>query len=227
MFPHAKHKSIAVNASEDADILDIESGDAVPAEAPAWFQRQKARGLELPGFYASASVMPDVVAALTAAGIKRDEYVLWVAHYTFVKPAPPFEQSGEAVQWTDTSLGRNLDESACVPGFWGAQPSPPVKNTVHYDWFDNTARRVYLKKRRERGQVETYDKLRAMQTPKRHPRKLQLWFVRKVLGYYANRVLKVAKYNEPLKNGKPSWAVDHRGWRYQQLIHRAQGQRFV
>src|SRR5262249_21131059 len=80
-FPKARHKSVAVNALENADILDVENGDASPAEAPAWYRRQKGRGLKLPGFYANESTMPAVVSAVTDAGIKPSEYVLWVAHY--------------------------------------------------------------------------------------------------------------------------------------------------
>lgn len=225
-FPHAKHKSIAVNASEDADILDIENGDAVPADAPAWFHRQKARGLELPGFYASASVVGEVESVLTAAGITRKEYVLWAAHYTGVKPNPPFEEGADAVQFTDRALGRNLDQSACVPAFWGAAPTPPVKNDTHYDWFDSKKRRVYLRLRTERGQVELYDRLRAqVNNNGRAAHPIRLWFTRKVIAWFAKRVLTVAK--EQPNHGKPSWGKFHRGWRYQQLIHRAQGHRFV
>lgn len=228
MFPRAKHKSVAVNALEDADILDIENGDAVPADAPAWFRRQKARGLELPGFYASASAMPEVIAVLTAAGIQRHEYVLWVAHYTYVQPTPPFEEGADAVQFTDKAAGRNVDQSVTTPAFWGNDPKPkPVKNPPHYDWFDNAPRWVFLKHRTERAQVELYDKLRAQQTRTKHPHRIQLWFVRKVLKWFANRVATVAIKDNPLSNGKPSWGIDHRGWRYQQLAHRAQGARLV
>ena len=43
-FPHAYHLSIAVNAGEDAECLDIERGDAEPYQAPAWVKRQLSRG---------------------------------------------------------------------------------------------------------------------------------------------------------------------------------------
>jgi hypothetical protein len=225
-FPHARHKSVAVNASEDADILDIENGDAVPADAPAWFNRQKARGAHLPGFYADLSTMPSVIDALNRAGIARNEYTLWLAHYTGVQPAAPFELGVDAVQFTDHSMDRNLDQSVTIDSFWGTS-APPIKNTVHYDWFDKTPRRVFLKKRTEFGQVQLYDRLRAQQTPTSHPHRLQLWFIRKVLKWFAGRVADVAIKQQPLANHKPSWGVDHRGWRYQQLTHRSQGARLV
>ncbi len=115
-FPRAHRLSIAVNSGEDADCLDIEKGDATPADAPAWFHRQKARGVDRPCFYASLSIMPDVMAVLEKAGIQRHEYRLWVAHYTYV---PHIEPGYDACQWTDRALGRNLDESLCVDDFFG------------------------------------------------------------------------------------------------------------
>jgi hypothetical protein len=120
-FPRAHRLSIAVNSGEDADCLDIENGDATPAEAPGWFHRQKARGVDRPCFYASLSVMPAVVAALGRAGIQRHEYRLWAAHYTYV---PHIEPGYDACQWTDRALGRNLDESLCVDDFFGKKPDP-------------------------------------------------------------------------------------------------------
>jgi hypothetical protein len=55
-FPHAKLLSIAVTAAEDAMCLDVERGDATPAQAPAWVKRQHARGVRLPIVYTSASL---------------------------------------------------------------------------------------------------------------------------------------------------------------------------
>ena len=82
-FPHAQVLSIAVFASNDAECLDIESGDATPDEAAGWYFRQKTRGVERPCLYASADAMEqDVLPALNAAGIGRSSVRLWSAHYT-------------------------------------------------------------------------------------------------------------------------------------------------
>lgn len=54
-FPNARHLSIAVTA--DADVLDVEPGDAVADQVPAWYRRQKARGVARPVIYASVSRM--------------------------------------------------------------------------------------------------------------------------------------------------------------------------
>jgi hypothetical protein len=114
-FPTAQHVSIAIAASEDADCLDIENGDATPDEAPAWVRRQQARGVKRPKLYASVSVWPEIEFFLKRAGIKRSEYVKWGAHYTGV---PRLESDFDAIQYTDAALGRNLDASLCAPSFF-------------------------------------------------------------------------------------------------------------
>lgn len=123
-FPHAKHLSIAVNAGEDAECLDIEKGDAVPAQAPAWVRRQLGRGVKRPVVYAAVSEMPAVLAALSAAGIPRKAVRLWTAHFTFhphiCNPGCGFgfKATADATQWTDHALGRNLDQSLCNKSFF-------------------------------------------------------------------------------------------------------------
>jgi hypothetical protein len=116
-FPKAKHLSIAVNSSHDADCLDVETGDAVPSDAPGWVVRQRGRGVKRPVVYANLSTMPMVVAALQGAKIPRSTVRLWVAHYIYVKPA--LVPGGfDAIQWTDKAFGRVLDQSLLVPSFF-------------------------------------------------------------------------------------------------------------
>jgi len=216
-FPKAQLLSIAVNAEEDAECLDIENGDASPDQAPAWFTRQKKRGVAVPCFYANTSTMPSVIAALSGAGIKRPQYRLWTAHYTGV---PHIEMGSNATQYTDKALGRNLDASQCLDTFLGASATvAAVSNRAHYDWFVDGSFH-------ELPTVKAYDKLRATQTPKLHPNTYRLAVLRLRLKWLAGRVYAVA-HNEPRRDGRPSWNVDKRGWRYQQMVHRAQGQRFV
>ena len=114
-FPKAKHLSIAIAASEDADCLDIETGDATPDEAPGWVRRQWARGVKRPCLYANLSTMPAVEAAL--AGIPRTRYRLWVAQYLI--PRRPHLPAGfDACQYDDQALGRNLDVSLLRSDFF-------------------------------------------------------------------------------------------------------------
>lgn len=111
-FPRAKHLSIAVNSAVDASCLDIETGDAVPADAPGWVRRQHARGLKRPVVYANTSTIAEVVDALTNDGIKRSEYLVWTAHYTGV---PHVEPGSDATQFMD--FQERYDVSLCEPWF--------------------------------------------------------------------------------------------------------------
>lgn len=122
-FPHAKHLSIAVNAGEDAECLDVENGDATPAQAPAWCRRQRARGVSRPVIYASVATMPAVLGGLAADGITRGMVRVWTAHYTGRQHLcsqacwPTLHTVADATQFTDRALGRNLDESWCSGTF--------------------------------------------------------------------------------------------------------------
>lgn len=130
-FPGAHVLSIAVFAEHDADCLDIETGDATPEQAAAWFLRQKTRGAARPCLYASAFVMDtQVLPAIRAAGISRETVRLWSAHYTGSPhrcgPASCRELGTDAdgTQWTDRALGRNLDQSLLADDFFGTAPAP-------------------------------------------------------------------------------------------------------
>jgi hypothetical protein len=125
--PKAHHLSIAVFASEDADCLDVERGDAAPAQAAAWIRRQHKRGIKRkPVVYTSASLMQPLVNLLSKAGLKYGvDYQMWSAHYNFhAHLCGPhcgmgIKVTAHATQWTDKALGRNLDESLCSGVFFG------------------------------------------------------------------------------------------------------------
>lgn len=124
LFPHARHVSIAINAAEVAQVLDIEAGDATIAEAAPWVKRMKARGHRRPGLYVSLSQARALLDALAAAGIKRADIKLWIAHYTdeahICGPQCGYElnTTADAAQFTDKSNGLSLDESALAKSFW-------------------------------------------------------------------------------------------------------------
>jgi hypothetical protein len=135
-FPHAQRLSIAVSASANADCLDIEPGDATVASAAGWYQRQKARGLARPVFYASASRMKDdLIPAIKAAGIPRSSLRLWSAHYGGAAHICGPATCGETpipvdgTQYTNKAFGRDLDASVLVADFFGTS-SVPVWETA-------------------------------------------------------------------------------------------------
>lgn len=123
-FPDAHKLSIAVNAGEHARCLDIETGDATPAEGPNWVRGMLERHPDLyPVLYGSISLMPEILAAMLDSGFKRNEFLLWSAHYTFhphiCSPKTcGFATECDATQWTDLALGRSLDESRLKPHFF-------------------------------------------------------------------------------------------------------------
>lgn len=124
MFPKAHKLSIAINADEDAECLDIEQGDAVPDQAPLWVKRQQARGVKRPVLYTSLAQAAALVDVMNKAFIPRSAYRLWTAHYSYqshrcnASCGFGFLGEADATQWTDKALGRNLDASICVPDFF-------------------------------------------------------------------------------------------------------------
>lgn len=124
-FPRAYHLSIALFASDNADALDVEPGAASPGDLPAWYTRQKRRGIQRPCVYASASTMTgNILPVLSQAKISRSEVRLWSAHYGLGEHicgpgscgAVPVEVDG--TQWTSNALGRVLDQSLLQENFF-------------------------------------------------------------------------------------------------------------
>lgn len=133
-FPKAKHLAITVDASANAECLDIESGDATIDDAPAWVRSQIHRGVWKPVLYTSFDNVPALNKAMSDAGIHRSEYRIWSAHYV---DEPHLDEGCDATQYTDKALGRNLDASLCSGSFFKyLTPTPkpnPLKRPV--DWF--------------------------------------------------------------------------------------------
>jgi hypothetical protein len=119
-FPDSLITTISVRSSELADVLDVEVGDAEPADCPDYFRRFKAaRPHSKPVFYAPASWVADVEAHLRDAGIKRRQYVIWSAHWTgrhICGPEVDEYPKADATQYTTTD--ETLDVSKCRPSYW-------------------------------------------------------------------------------------------------------------
>lgn len=224
-FPHAYHLSIAVNASESADCLDIENGDAVPAQAPGWVSAMMHKGVYRPVVYSSLSEMPAVLDALKRGGVARSEVRLWAAHYSYNIDVAKSElaQGNDGVQWNDHALTRNLDQSLLVADFFRGHKAVVHRNPLNYERFQQAQFELYSGLVvNELQTVRDYDRMR--KHPRLHAR--QLARVEYTLAELAGRIYTVA-HREAASNGKPAWAVYWRGWRFQQLIHRAQGHRFA
>lgn len=131
-FPGAQHLSVALFATDNADALDVEPGAASPPDIPSWYSRQRARGIQRPCVYASASTMnTDILTVLSGAGISRSTVRLWTAHYgTGEHICGPgscgaLSEDADGTQWTPKALGLVLDQSLLLENFF-TTPDPAV-----------------------------------------------------------------------------------------------------
>ncbi|WP_052069779.1 hypothetical protein [Streptacidiphilus albus] len=115
-FPHALVVGVTVTAGADeGQVLDVESGDASPAEAPGWVERRRAAGAD-PTVYCNASTWPAVRAAFSAAGVAAPHF--WIADYD---GDPAIPAGAVAKQYASNE---NYDASA-VAAYWpGVDPTP-------------------------------------------------------------------------------------------------------
>ena len=127
--PKAHHLSITVNNSNTGECLDVETGDATPAEAPGWVKDALARGVVTPVVYANLSTMPAVKAALNGSGLHRSQYSLWVADYDHAAVVPA---GFDAKQYEERTVP-HVDMSVCLDEFFGA-PKPAYAPADEKRW---------------------------------------------------------------------------------------------
>jgi peptidoglycan hydrolase-like protein with peptidoglycan-binding domain len=128
-FPHLPALSIAVNASQDAQCLDVEKGDATPADVPFWLDKQaRLHPDRTPIIYTSAS---QIAAVRAAAGRRR--YLLWSAHYGSGQHicGSCGYPGADATQFDDHGAhGEHIDRTIMSPAFLAAFAPPPPKVPV-------------------------------------------------------------------------------------------------
>ena len=151
-FPEAQHLSIALFASDNADVLDVEPGAAAPSDIPGWYSRQVARGIQRPVLYASASTMNDeILPVLSQAGIARAKTRLWSAHYGLGEHICGPHSCGQlsidadGTQWTSSAMGLVLDQSLLLDNFFTTTPTkdPTVREAELQSGQLNTGHGVF------------------------------------------------------------------------------------
>lgn len=116
-FPHAGIVSITVFASDNKGIvLDVETGDATPAQAPGWAKMRRHAGAD-PTVYCNSSTWQAVKDAFTNAGEPQPHY--WIAQYDGVAVIPA---GAVAKQYAD----RGPYDLSIVADYWpGVDSAPP------------------------------------------------------------------------------------------------------
>jgi hypothetical protein len=220
-FPRARIVSIATNDGAEARCLDIESGDAVPSQAVAWTRWMLRVGVYRPCLYSPAFEMRTVAFDLSVSGLKRSQYTLWVADWD---GNPTIPVGFDAKQWASNCC---VDHDTFGSWFFSSvtpprpRPKPPA-DLHHYLWFPTKPKVAGNKN--ERLTVLEYDGARL------RPTKYAIYLktaLEPELAADANRVSYLAHHVWNHGKRKPNWTPNHGGWRYQQLIHRAQGKRLV
>jgi hypothetical protein len=123
-FPNAGHVYIDVNGSDPrgCGVLDVETGDATPDQAPGWVKARAAlKPAYPPVIYCNRATLTPLFNAMAAAGLRVvHDFRLWVATLDGTKTLP--DMTGvTAVQWAGEGLtGGHFDESVVYDDAWHA-----------------------------------------------------------------------------------------------------------
>ena len=136
-FPNAVKVRIAIFASvNDGHVLDVEPGDATPAQAPGWVSMRRRAGVD-PSVYCNASTWPTVRAEFRRQNVREPHY--WIAKYDGIATIPA---GAVAKQYADPTVhGRGHFDLSVVADHW-----PGVEEDVmtpqQYRVLVETQRRV-------------------------------------------------------------------------------------
>jgi hypothetical protein len=214
-LPHAQLHGLTTKGEHSTKIagVDCEKWDATPEEAEAWVAWEVENFSPLVIVYANASTWADgLEAALAKYGsrIKR-----WVAAYPGTGNDVP--AGFDAHQWQGNVPGENggiVDKNIALDNFF-------THYSLDYSIFypeDKINGVVY----HERADVEAYDRLR-----KTTDSGAGLDELKTKLKTIADFVYEVAHTEALAKTGKTAWNINHRGTRYQELVKRSVGERFI
>ena len=141
-FPHATHVTIATGAASLlADVLDVENGDATPAEVPEWLAKRAYIGAPRGVIYTSLSNWPNVTAAVERANVPASRTPMyWIAEWngdpTIPQGAIAKQYRSPVAPFGGESPG-HYDVSSCT-GLWPGLLKPPpswyAKVFGHIHW---------------------------------------------------------------------------------------------
>jgi peptidoglycan hydrolase-like protein with peptidoglycan-binding domain len=117
--------SPVVESSERVACLDVEPGNATPADAPAFYRLGKAGIVNKPTIYCSAGDTSAVVDALGNAGINRASYYIWSAHWIGKHICAPSTCGYPQADGTQYDSNNAFDSDIFTASMFGATPPPP------------------------------------------------------------------------------------------------------
>ena len=122
----ARFVRIAVLAStNDGNVLDVERGDATPAQSVGWVLMRRRAGGD-PSVYCNASTWPAVRAAFHAAGVAEPHY--WIASWG---TGPTGIAGAVAHQYADPPASGGHYDLSVVADYWGGvDPLAPAPATA-------------------------------------------------------------------------------------------------
>lgn len=137
-WAHVPTLMIDVKNENIGQVLDVERGDAVPADAPAWAARARERGVMVPLIYCSRAAWQSVIDAFIHDGVAQGGY--WIADWT--DEPHQTEPPASLVQYTNPPLSGGHydisiveDESVLVPASAAPITAPPGTYTWIIDWI--------------------------------------------------------------------------------------------
>lgn len=124
-FPHSVHVGIAVSSSTNSgSVLDVETGDATPAESVTWVLTRRRSGAD-PTVYCNTSTWPTVRSAFQSRSVAEPHY--WVASYdgnTAIPAGAVAHQYESTARW---------DLSSVVDYWPGVDSAPTPPDTKEDD----------------------------------------------------------------------------------------------
>ena len=140
--PHAKIVTIHCLTRYGADMYDFEPGCLPVAEAHTILLDVIKGGQKSPIGYASLDNMLTIRSEFEKSGGNVNE-VRWLpAHYT---PTPELPEWAAGVQWSETALGRNLNEYLIRSDFFGGGVPAPDKVKSYALEVNYTTEKVTIK----------------------------------------------------------------------------------
>lgn len=128
LFPNAKKIRIVKKASSNwGTVLDVETGDATPAEAPGWVLARRSVGYANPVVYCNGSTWILVIQEFKRQNVPEPLY--WIAHYDGFADLSGYDGSVVAKQYANTPAY----DLSVVRDYWPGVDDVPPSSALEND----------------------------------------------------------------------------------------------